>query len=392
MNQKTEFSQNILSDKEIFKHVDKNKLFGMCYPAFMRYKTDAINFKNSFKLMNSLGVKTWRAWMHFPQFMKDPETRLDDQIETMNEILKEAEKYGIEVTGMCHVWFNDGAYSASVMNRDMQDGSNYRNFLINYEKSWEAVVNIFPNIKYWEIGNEWNIDPFLHPLNYEKSSLKSVFSFIEKANITTDMLYHGSKGIHKANPVAKTVLGGLAPDDGLESGQLKNFLNQLYKNIKNGQWPSKITDDYFQILAWHPYACKKPDTNWVRANNEIYDIAVKNGDAGKKVFFTELGFSEKGDPDKEKEYADWISKSYELVKNEMPYVETIHYFRLYEDERADKDRKSKVWGGIVEVYYGLFTEPHNGLKPKTKAYKYRESAGGKGDLREFETTKQNSRN
>jgi hypothetical protein len=54
------------------------------------------------------------------------------------------------------------------------------------------------------------------------------------------------------------------------------------------------------------------------------------------------------------------------------------YFRLYEDTPLAQ------WGGVNEIYYGMFKEPQNGFKAKAKAFAMQQICGGSGDLRRFE--------
>lgn len=47
------------------------------------------------------------------------------------------------------------------------------------------------------------------------------------------------------------------------------------------------------------------------------------------------------------------------------------------------ERQTEDWGGLPEVYYGLFAEPDRGHQPTLKAIEYQKAAGGKGDLYQF---------
>ena len=67
-----------------------------------------------------------------------------------------------------------------------------------------------------------------------------------------------------------------------------------------------------------------------------------------------------------------------MVNNELPFVEMLIYFRLYEDTPLE------AWGGPSEIYFGMFKEPQNGLKAKAKAFAMQEICGGSGDLRRYE--------
>ena len=147
-------------------------------------------------------------------------------------------------------------------------------------------------------------------------------------------------------------------------------LERVYTNIESDKFGSTETDDFFEALAWHPYspfAC--PDQAWVDANNRLYDIAIAHGDKGKKVFLTEVGFPDGKNVTTDKSQAAWIGIMYNLVKEQMPYVESLHYYRLFND--GDND------------LYGLFYEPKDGFGPKEKGKAFQAAAGGTGDLGKY---------
>ena len=60
------------------------------------------------------------------------------------------------------------------------------------------------------------------------------------------MLYFASKGIHRANKDAITIMGGLVIDTA------ETFLEYIYDNIEADDAYSNYYDDYFQVAAWHP--------------------------------------------------------------------------------------------------------------------------------------------
>lgn len=394
-----------------------SRLFGMGCPIYFRYTQDHIDYKKTFKLMAAMGVKSWRCWMHATWMLRDERTINPESVALMKAMLAEASMYDIEIVGMSHDWFNGtkaefgsiadpgklAPDSVAVPARDMTEGSEYRKFLDNYETSWETLARAFPEVTRWEVGNEWNHDPFLHPMDYKSSGMKSVFTWKQKAAISTDMLYYASRGIHRANPQAQVILGGLAPvydvsaramfkqeghkhEMNITISGIAAFLALIYENITNGQWPSTNTNDYFQAVAWHPYSWdKEPDGHWVAFNDLVYQVMVTYGDRDKEVYFTEWGLTEAGKPEKGTLNADYLAKAYQLIQAHMPYVRTMHYFRMYEDMAAVKARQTEDWGGLEEVYYGAFTEPDYGWRPKAKAIRFQELAGGKGDLWEFAT-------
>ena len=137
--------------------------------------------------------------------------------------------------------------------------------------------------------------------------------------------------------------------------------------------------------AWHPYlfTVNNPGTLWAEFNDAAYRVMEKYGDGHKKVLLTEFGYTDSGDPELEKKQTEWYKEIVALCKT-RPYIHTIHIFRLFEDFRADGERKSADWGGPNEVYFGIFREPENGLTPRNKAVELQKLAGGTGDLWQFE--------
>lgn len=351
----------------------KPDLSGMGHIVYATHNWYGIDYQATIKLMDSLGVERWRNWMHTRWLLNSPSTLNLTRALQMKSYIAEAESYGIEVIGMNHNWFNGISDASAVPARDLTPNSVYMQFLQNWATSWHTLVSYFSEITYWEIGNEWDNDVFLHPMNYNNGT--HVYTADQKAGIALDMMYYASQAIHNANPGAITIMGGISTVDGFEA--MRDFLELMYQKIDSGLWPSADPDDYFEILAWHPYLHAEPDAEWVAENDLTYDIAVQHGDSGKKVFLTEFGFSDWGDPDLDIQTGEWIEQAYELAHSEMDYVETMFLFRLMDETQSN-------WGGDIEKHFGLFTEPVNGFHAKARAYHYQNFAGGTGNLTEFD--------
>ena len=60
------------------------------------------------------------------------------------------------------------------------------------------------------------------------------------------------------------------------------------------------------------------------------DVSAEELRIAKQVLITEFGFSDCGLPDKEQEQAELTRKTFEMFA-EMPYIRTVHVFRLLED-------------------------------------------------------------
>ncbi len=266
--------------------------------------------------------------------------------ETLNHVLSATAAYNITVMGMAHDfpdWMTgiNGDFQA-VPRRNTALGSEYMKFLEKYKESWKTLAAAFPNITLWEIGNEFNLDKLLHPPEFPKHN----FSLQEKADITTDLLYYGSLSIHEGNPKAKTVLGGLAPDPGING--IAVFLEKLYQNIKSGEWPSTRPDDYFQIACWHPYLFHEEPavSNWVNPNKAVYNVMKSYGDGETPVFFSEFGYS---DCDVSQEnISKYLREAFQL-STAFPWLETIYWFRLIDPAPHTVSTDNPQGYGIINL-------------------------------------------
>ena len=118
-------------------------------------------------------------------------------------------------------------------------------------------------------------------------------------------------------------------------------------------------------------------------------MILDNEKKHKKVFFTEIGFSDA--TFSEEKCAQFIEEMFETVEEEMPYVEAINYFKLL-------NVASIGWTGTVSRF-GLFYDPdvnrvdyaldgnvrNTPGAPKEKAYAFQRAAGGTGDLTLIQT-------
>lgn len=379
--------------------VDKANLYGIGSPI----RTDVqlgVPLENQTGLIRALGATSHRSWMHITELMTPPsETNAGFTInksiaDIYHNIFTQLKFSGVrQIIGMSHTWFLPSSVSnpdgdvQSMPERDTTPGSDYMETLELYEDSWYNLAREFPEITYWELGNEFNHDPFLHKIGYVSDSSK-VFSFEEKVEISVDMMYYASRGVFRANPDAITVMPAAAPVGGMQAKSITNYIKAVYEKIKSGNFPageekSVETNEYFLSLAWHPYIYADTENDdqwiketWVEYNNEIFDIAKQNGDGNKKVFFTEFGLSDMGDPARDLRQGEVYRLAFEQMEDNMPYVESCHVFRLFEDAQA------AIWGGEVERYYGLFEEAPS-YKPKEKAKAIQQIFGGTEDLERY---------
>lgn len=353
---------------------NKEYLYGMCDLAWsdVKWNVPSIDHKVQAQLINNLGVKSVRNWMHCNWIMDNPTKYNQKGLALAKEIVEELQKYDFQIIGMNHSNFHASGYKNSSSTvakpaRDLSEDSYYLKWLEDYKTTWYNLVKAFPEIKYWEIDNEPNNDVFFPKLS------GGYFTLEEKAAIYTDMMYFASLGIHEANPEAVTIMGGLI------TSNAEQFLQMIYDNIYADDAWSNYPDDYFQVACWHPYMDAFTESKFKRTNDDIYNIIKTNEGKDKKVFLTEFGWSEVNVSINR--INEFIPKAYNVL-NQLPYVESAHYFRPF-------DNLGSNWGAQAEKQFGLFTDPitHGAdnsneilAKPKITAYTYQQMAGGSGSL------------
>ena len=389
--------------------MSSNRFFGVGEPLIQRQRDHGINAVKALDLIKALGCNAYRNWMDLTVILKDPSTPDMDSVREYTEFLNRAKELDIEITSMSGIWFlPEGCRQKqgyAMPARDLTEGSLYMQALEMLEESWCTMAALFPQVDIWEVGNEWNLNVFLHPDGFLDTPGMKPFTADEKMDIAVDMMYFSAKGIRRSGSKAKIAsfspalstpgLGGDMPDYLPVMYGVAWTLDKIYNRIKSGKFWSDNTDDYFDILAWHPYVftnreCEdkdlfydvdEPDQLWKSYNDAAYKVMKKYGDGHKQVLMTESGFTDFGNPEWEKRYAGYNKKMIEIAR-ELPYVRTLHNFRLL-NENAMLQRagvEDNQIGGLSEVYFGIFTDPEEGCRPRARAYAIQEMTGSTADL------------
>ena len=388
------------------------RFYGVGEPLIQRQHDQGIDAPAYLDLVKGLGCNAYRAWMHLTDLLLDPVTPDPEAVALHTRLLDRAAELDIEVTAMSHEWFlPEGCRQRTghaMPARDLTEGSLYRQALDMLEQSWFTMVSLFPQVKIWEVGNEWNLNAFLHPDGFLDSDMSAPFSADEKMDIAVDMMYFAARGVRRANPEALVAsfspalstpgLGGDMPDYLPVMYGVAWTLDKVYSRIKSGAFPSTNTDDYFDLVAWHPYVftnrdvpdqdlfldVDEPDQLWQSYNDAAYKVMKKYGDGHKQVLLTESGFTDCGNSEWEQRYAAYNKKML-AIAGRLPYVRTLHNFRLL-NENAMLQRggiEQNQIGGLTEVYFGLFTDPEDGCHPRARALAIQEMTGSTEDLEEL---------
>ena len=335
---------------------------------------DAVRPEQTQELIAAMGFQSMRLWMHHKKLFRSDE---NDEIFFEEEALKRFHNYADALTerGVKHLVSMNHSYlypaqfdgdRESECEVPLPKTACYLKFLQMIERSYELIAREFPEISYYEVGNEVNMHRFIAKPHFPVGKISEreydpqyCYTRREKAEITADICYYARRGIKKGNPNAFVVLPAPTPFFGYTD--CAEFVEEIYLSIESGRFPTGLkadtdADHYFEVLAWHPYNFGGDSSIFVNGCNEIYAVAVKHGDLGKKVFITEFGYHDfdfvQSGRCKTKEEADALQASFlytdfKAFREELPYVETVHIFRLYD----------WVAGPGIEIDFGLFTSP-----------------------------------
>lgn len=346
---------------------DTQYIFGVGYVE--NQMNNRVSVDQAVYIIRSLGVRSVRVWSGASTFPME-----DWQVERLHDLIAKLNDADIQVLfNYAGFEFTGGGWM-SMPQRDTTEGSLYLEALENFYEKSKWLAEEFPEVEYWEVGNEWNHNPFLNPVGWKEDGTGTpAFTMYEKALISADLMYAATKGLREGGSDGLIIAPAMAPADGMDGVAMSDWLEYFYQVIENGETVSGSTNkrDFFEALSWHPYLVAEPDMEWVENNNRLYQIAVDHGDAGIKVYLTEYGFPDGGNSRADATQAQWMVKAYELVRRYMPYVESLHYYRLFTDTSRGAD------------LYGLMHQPEDGFGPKAKGEAYQEMAGGKGDLYKF---------
>jgi len=357
-------------EKEKVYNADRNYLFGVCnLTATMDADQIDSEVTNDWSadMIGALGAKSTRIWMFMARLINtssssDEVSIRKEKCVAVHDYITKLKNNGVErIVGMLNMYISPYEFNSSssvVCPSVYDDYDMYVKFLAKMEKCFSLIAAEFPEIQYWEIENEPDI---AHGSWFHKRNGDS-FTVAEGSHITADLCWYASRAIKKVNPENKIVLAGLT--DGENSPK---YLDSIYESIESGYLPTaeefsdKNPDNYFDILAWHPYPSLNDVEGFLKQENAMYDVVKAHGDDGKTVFYTEFGFSdfrfggvsgENGSDDTQQRVADSMILYLDAIKKNLPFVETVFVFRL-------TNIKQMYTSGSIENSFGLFYSPND---------------------------------
>ena len=266
---------------------------------------------------------------------------------------------------------------------------------------YRMMAQEFPEISYFEPINEPDVPNnevmCKNGMIWGTKQPEFMYTQFDEASICADLCYYIKKEIKAVNPKNKMMTPALT-----SLSTCLDYLEYIYQAIESGCHPSGDDlacsvdpDDYFDIIDLHPYASVNTildplspkengvqlmTENYVKGCNLFYDVCVKHGDGEKPHWYTEVGYSDYADPSRQEIIGRETAKQLKMIKEELPYVETIIFYTLTDFYVFNQD--------ISENHFGLFTAIANPdesliMKPiMREIYKYMHN--GSEDFSAFE--------
>lgn len=368
-------------------------MFGMC-EEFEGSLDKGADPMTTIDLVDVLGAKSMRIWMHHKRLL---ELNEKGELVFKQEVFLRYRKYveelarrNIRILAMNHNYVFPSSYGGdknSVSEMPLPNSEVYFEHMRLVEKGCEMIAAAFPEIEYFECGNEVNMNFYLAKPGYTahcgKNNVydpKYCYNNLEKAEITADLCYYSRLGVKKGNPRAKVVFPAPTPYRGYP--EMAEFLEFTYRAIESGNFPrgeekSTNPDDYFDVQCYHAYNFGGESKVLTDGGEMVLEIMRRHGDGGKKIFITEFGYHDHDfvkTRGMTKEAADALQASFFDTDfqafRSIGNIETVFVFRLYD----------WVSGPGIEVDFGLFTSPQSeqGIVPKAKGKKLFKIFQGEG--------------
>lgn len=327
---------------------DQSHIFGMG-DVFLGTNESLEDIVARIDLMKDLGVKSHRFWFRAGSngsddkecffSLKDNQLIINNNfVQRVNFVVDKLLEAGIEHITFDVCWMygmtSSGQYKYYGAGLPLIDSGDYLPYMESIKYQFSIISETFPQIEYFEMGNEMNILEI-------RDNDNNLLPYYELARLVTDFSYYAMQGIKEGNPNAKGVLNGLAEtsfryDEGFKKVRystkggaeiVAEFIDLIYQYIESGQYPSCASiksnkiEDYFEVLAWHPYGAYSSEI-WKEYNDTVYATVKKHNDNGRPVFCTEFGF-QRNDRLHGEEYVNIFNNI-----SQTPYIEAVHIFIL----------------------------------------------------------------
>lgn len=370
--------------------VNKDNMFGICAIPNLGYSTSVdpgVTDEIICDLSESMGIKSARVWMHIPYVLERARGSNElkfkpEAVEVFHGYFADLMDAGVQnIVVMSHMYLYPVEFlrptSAGVIPEPGSD--EYMQFMNMYRECYRMMSKEFPEITQWEPNNETD-----HPSGasvvrqgYVSGNTEGNKAYLytpeEVAVITADMCYYANLGIKENNEKNLLIMPGLVFESTSASAI---FIELLYEQIESGTLPTSYdenskrvlpadtdSDNYFNVINWHPYANTRPNEKWLQANIDMYDVVIRHGDEGKKLYLTEFGWYDEFNEERQNNIGEWYPEALDQLQEALPYLETVFAFRMFNYMSAGENVKA------MEKSFGIFTSPvqETGIQPKPAA-------------------------
>ncbi len=371
--------------------INQSNMFGVCaLPSdlFTSSADGGVTTDQICEIVKTMNIKSVRVWMHIPYVLERAKRSNDISlkkvaVERFHTYFKKLKDAGVEnILAMSHQYLHPvemiaGTYNGVIPEPDTDE---YIIFMNMFEECYRILSAEFPEITLWEPNNEMDHPKGTTVVRYgyvqgaeQSANAPYMYDMDEVAGITADLCYYANRGIKANNPKNELVMPGLcfSSDD-----TTSMFIESLYQQIASGKHPTSFdengkrilasdtnTDNYFNVLNWHPYANVKPGEAWLNANLDMYNVAVRFGDAGKKIFLSEFGWHDDFVEFNKNNIGEWYGEALDMLKANLPSLESVFVFRMFNWVTTGADVKD------MEKTFGIFNSPteEGGIMPKPAA-------------------------
>lgn len=380
----------LLSDTDTtIENMDRNNAFGFCELPAEFTGSGATEPETTIdfvvKTCEAFEAKSIRVWMHMNTIFTRSETSdelsfNEDMAELYHQYFTKLKEAGVtQILVMNHQFIKPYDYYDQ-SGQCMPDPWNgeydfYVRTLAIYENAYRMLQEEFPEITYWEPGNELDAVQFLHKSDWVSGNDR-VFTDYQLAYITADLCWYANRGVKAVNADSVVVAPGFT--GGTKLSEMVNVFYDIIVNEKcvptAEEFYDPNPDHYFQIMAWHPYTTSSDridpvtgESDWhydvgdiMTRSDAVYEVMKEYGDGDKKVWYTECGIANSKYPNGEP-----LDEIYQYYLEEMfarEYVETAFFFRI-----------TNLWNfkeNELESSHGVMyaqADPVNHGKPKPQA-------------------------
>jgi len=300
-------------------------------------EVDEWKLRRSMEMLRDAGIRWVRQQMPWSDIEIPAKGQYKDGYghntwEKYDRFIDLCQEYGLNILARLDDPPNWSRKDNTVHNRPPDNLADYGDFVYAFVSRYKG------KIKYYQIWNE--------PNAYPEWGNQPV-----DARAYTELLKVAYRRAKEADPEAVIVAAGLAPTLGAPEGRAESDLVFLQKMYDAG------AKDYFDVMSVMGYGLwtgpgdrrlSEDRTNFSRPQL-IREIMVRNGDANKAVWMSEVGWNAlpKYFPEQpaygrvtDDQQATYTVKAYERAQNEWPWMGVMFFWKfrpVFDEDRDQQD-------------------------------------------------------